>query len=418
MLLPSASRRDRPEKSASKWNARFTVSTTVQSRVPVSQVRDAVGSVEGTLFGGGLITLEPGGQLEISSACAAGVPEVISSTREDLAQVDRLLAEAGLRLGDLALDPVRRPVRTLDLPRYAAMEQRFDRAGPAGRTMMCSTASLQISLDAGTDGDGPAGAIQRWHHLYSLAPLLTAMFANSPFIRGKPSGWRSTRQSAWLAIDPSRTAAPEPLGDDPRQDWARYALDAHVLCIRPENDGGNWLAPRALTMRDWLRGAGPRPVSLQDLDYHLTTLFPPVRPRGFLELRLIDAQAGGDWEVATVVVAALVEDPHAAALAAEACRTIPTDAGSLLTAARDCLACPELARAALICAEVAWDALPRIEADTETRARAAAFIEKHTARGLSPADVSLAEWQRTGRIPTFTTDNAADYREERLHEHR
>uniref|UniRef100_UPI0004898057 glutamate-cysteine ligase family protein n=1 Tax=Arthrobacter sp. H5 TaxID=1267973 RepID=UPI0004898057 len=157
--------------------------------VPASQVRDAVGSVEGTLFGGGLITLEPGGQLEISSACAAGVSEVISSTREDLAQVGRLLAESGLRLGDLALDPVRHPVRTLDLPRYAAMEQQFDRAGPAGRTMMCSTASLQVSLDAGTDGDGPAGAIQRWHHLYSLAPLLTAMFANSPFVGGRPSGW-------------------------------------------------------------------------------------------------------------------------------------------------------------------------------------------------------------------------------------
>lgn len=376
--------------------------------VSVSEVRNAVSSIEGPLPGGGLITLEPGGQLEISSACAAGLPEVISSTRGDLAQVDRLLAEAGLQPGDLALDPVRPPRRTLEQPRYAAMEQQFDRTNPAGRTMMSSTASLQISLDAGTDGVGPGSATQRWQHLHLLAPLLTAMFANSPFVRGKPSGWRSTRQAAWLAIDPTRTSAPTPLGADVRQDWARYALDANILCIRPDNDDGDWHVPRALTLRDWLRGAGPRPVTQQDLDYHLTTLFPPVRPRGFLELRVIDAQAGGDWEVPTAVVAALMEDPQAAARAAEAGSAIPADAGSPTAAARDGLTHPELARAALACAEAAWDALPRLGADAETRARVAAFIEKYTARGLSPADVSLAEWQRTERVPSFTPDNPSD----------
>ena len=396
-----------------------TVHSVHDSAVPisVSQVRDSVGSIEGTLPGGGLITFEPGGQLEISSACAPGLSEVISSTREDLAQVDRLLAEAGLQPGDLALDPVRRPVRTLDHPRYAAMEQQFDRAGPAGRTMMCSTASLQISLDAGTDGTGPESAIHRWRHLHSLTPLLTAMFANSPFANGTSSGWRSTRQAAWLAIDPTRTASPE-LGEEPRQDWARYALDANVLCIRPENDGGSWHAPRELTMRNWLRGAGPRPVSLQDMDYHLTTLFPPVRPRGFLELRVIDAQAGADWEVATAVVVALVEDSQAAVIAAEACGNIPADAGSLLVAARDGLTSPDLAEAAMVCAEAACDALPRLGADPETQARVAAFVERHTARGLTPADISLAEWHRTGRIRTFATDSSADHRKERLHEHR
>ena len=386
--------------------------------VTVTEVRDAVSSVEGPLPGGGLITLEPGGQLEISSACAANLPEVISSTRADLAHAARLLAKAGLRPGHLALDPFRPPQRTLDHPRYAAMEQQFDSAGPAGRTMMCSTASLQVSLDAGYDGAGPDSATQRWHHLHLLAPLLTAMFANSPFVRGKPSGWRSTRQAAWLAIDPTRTAAPTPLGTDPRQDWAQYALNANVLCIQPDNDGGSWDAPPALTMRSWLRGAGPRPVTRQDLDYHLTTLFPPVRPRGFLELRVVDAQASADWEVATAVVVALVEDPQAAAVAAEACSALPADAGAMFVAARDGLANPELARAAQICAGAAWDALPRLGADAGTRARVATFFEKYTSRGLSPADASLAEWQRTGSIPSFTPDSPADHREEPIHEHR
>ena len=390
----------------------------VAAPVTASEVRDAVGSAGEVLPGGGLITLEPGGQLEISSACAAGLPGLISATRDDLARAGGLLAEAGLRFGNLALDPLRPPRRTLELPRYAAMEQQFDRTGPAGRTMMCSTASLQVSLDAGLDGTGCGSASRRWHHLHALAPLLTAMFANSPFANGTPSGWRSSRQAAWLAIDQTRTAAPAALGEDPRQDWARYALDANVLCIRPETEKGNWYAPQKLSMRNWLRGDGPRPATRQDLDYHLTTLFPPVRPRGFLELRVIDAQAGGDWEVVAAVVTALVEDPPAAALAAEACRNIPAGAGALRRAARDGLADPELARAALVCAQAVLDALPRLGADQETRMRVETFIDNYTARGLSPADVSLASWRRTGHIPVFAAGNPADHPKERIREHR
>lgn len=389
----------------------------VAAQVTASDVRGAVGSRGERLPGGGTITLEPGGQLEISSACAADLPGLISATRDDLARTSNLLKEAGLRFGELALDPFRPSRRTLELPRYKAMEEQFDRTGPAGRTMMCSTASLQVSLDAGIDGTGPGSATQRWHQLHALAPLLTAMFANSPFANGRPSGWRSSRQAAWLGIDPTRTAAPVPLLEDPRHDWARYALDANVLCIRPENNRENWYAPRSLTMRDWLRGAGPRPATQQDLDYHLTTLFPPVRPRGFLELRVIDAQAGGNWEVPTAVVAALVEDPSAAAVAAEACRNIPAGNGALRRAAHDGLTDPEFARAALVCAEAARDALPRLGADQETRRRVETFMERYTARSLSPADVSLAEWQRTGRIQAFVTDNPGDHRKERVHEH-
>jgi glutamate--cysteine ligase len=373
--------------------------------VAVSEVRAAAGEAGDLLPGGGLITFEPGGQLEISSACAADLPGVVMATRADAAHTGQLLEAAGLRFGDLALDPLRPPVRTLNLPRYAAMEQQFDRAGPAGRTMMCSTTSLQVALDAGTAGTGPDSATHRWQQLHLLAPVLTAMFANSPFINGTPSGWRSTRQAAWLGIDATRTAAPPPIGADPREDWARYALDATALCIRPAGPGGSWQAPRGLTMRAWLRGEGPRPVTRQDLDYHLTTLFPPVRPRGFLELRVIDAQAGGDWEVPAAVVAALVEDPQAAELAADACRAIPADATSPQAAAREALSNPHLARAALLCAEAAWDALPRLGADADTRARVHGFMERFTARGRTPADAFLDEWRRTGHIRVFDADH-------------
>ncbi len=360
--------------------------------VPVALVSEAM-AAGGRLPGGGVISFEPGGQLEVSSACAADLPALVAATRADLAAVEGLLADAGLCFGAVALDPGRPPVRSLDHPRYAAMEHHFDRFGPAGRTMMCSTASLQISLDAGFDSPGTSGAAQRWKRLHNLLPVLVAMFANSPFLHGLPNGWNSNRQRIWLAMDPTRTATVPPSAD-PRLAWARYALDALVLCIPSVT--ASWTAPRGLTMRNWLRGEGPRAATLADLEYHLTTLFPPVRPRGFLEIRVIDAQAGSDWEPVTAMVTALMDDEHAADLAEEACAPVASLSDPIRTAARHGLADPLLASAALRCAEAALMALPRLGADAATRSRAEDFVDRYTARGRCPANERLDRWQRTG----------------------
>ncbi|MFE5836509.1 ergothioneine biosynthesis glutamate--cysteine ligase EgtA [Arthrobacter sp. NPDC056493] len=364
-------------------------------RMPVAaaRVKAAMAASEGRLPGGGVISFEPGGQLEVSSACASGLPALVAATRADLAAVETRLSDAGLCFGSLALDPDRPAVRSLEHPRYASMERHFNASGPAGRTMMCSTASLQVSLEAGLDAPASTGAAQRWSRLHTLLPVLAAMFANSPFLHGRPSGWRSNRQRTWLAIDPTRTAAVPPSGD-PRLAWARYALDALVLCI-PSRES-SWDAPRGLTMRDWLHGAGPRPATLRDLDYHLTTLFPPVRPRGFVEIRAIDAQAGHDWEAVTAMVVALVDDEQAADLAANACAPTASLPDAMRTAARDGLTNAVLASAALACAEAALTALPRLGADAATRARTEDFIERYTARGRCPAEERLDLWAQTG----------------------
>ena len=161
--------------------------------VPVPEVRAVAAGLEGHLPGAGAITLEPGGQLELSSACAPDLPSVIGAVRADLAAIDGRFADAGLRFGPLGMDPVRAPARTLEHPRYATMERHFDRDGVAGRTMMCSTASLQVCLDAGLPGTGTGSAVQRWQRLHRLAPVLVALFANSPFRNGTPSGWPPTR---------------------------------------------------------------------------------------------------------------------------------------------------------------------------------------------------------------------------------
>ncbi|MGN7253235.1 ergothioneine biosynthesis glutamate--cysteine ligase EgtA [Arthrobacter sp. SAFR-014] len=367
-----------------------------QAPVTVARVRQAMAPLAGALPGGGTITFEPGGQLEVSSGCAPGLPALIAATRKDLAAVETRLSDAGLFCGPVALDAGRPAVRSLEHPRYASMERHFDGFGPAGRTMMCSTASLQISLEAGFDSPGSTGAAQRWARLHHLLPVLIAMFANSPFLHGVPNGWHSNRQRTWLDIDPTRTAAVTavPGSEDPRSAWARYALDALVLCI--PSQGRCWDPPPGLTMRDWLRGSGPRPATLSDLQYHLTTLFPPVRPRGFMELRVIDAQAGDDWEPVTAIVTALMDDEHAADLAAEACAPLASLPDPMRTAAREGLANCALAVAARLCAEAALNALPRMRADATTRSRTEDFIERNTALGRSPAQERLDLWHRTG----------------------
>ena len=200
------------------------------------------------------------------------------------------------------------------------MDRHFARGGPEGRTMMCSTASVQVCLDAGADD---AEVAERWHALHAWLPVLTALFANSP-----APGWRCARTAVWAAIDPTRTAAPA--GTDPRSAYGRWALDAQLLAVRRE--AGSWSAPAGLTFRDWLRGGGPglAAPTWADLDYHLTTLFPPVRARGHLELRAVDAQPGDGWRVVVALVAALLDDPAARAAATAAA----TEAAEALGAGR------------------------------------------------------------------------------------
>src|SRR4029077_8418455 len=115
---------------------------------------------------------------------------------------------------------------------------------------------------------------------------------------------------------PAPTTPPPLAGDaDLPAAWAAYALDAQVMCVRSD-EPGDWSAPPGLRLRDWLRGsagaAALRAPTTEDLTYHLSTLFPPVRPRGHFELRMIDAQPGDGWVVPVAVGSALVSAAHAA----------------------------------------------------------------------------------------------------------
>ncbi|MFF3514393.1 ergothioneine biosynthesis glutamate--cysteine ligase EgtA [Streptomyces sp. NPDC002573] len=336
------------------------------------------------------LTVEPGGQLELSSAPAASLMECIGSVSADLDTVRALLAEADLALSGYGHDPWNPPRRFLREPRYDAMECYLDRTGPEGRSMMCSSASVQVCLDAGYEEPGPLGHGRRWWLAHQLGAVLVAAFANSPLSRGRPTGWRSTRQSLWAAMDPGRSGAP-PLVGDPRAAWARHVMDAPVMCVR--GGPGPWHVPDGLTFRDWTRSSDPPDRS--DLDYHLTTLFPPIRPRGHLELRMIDAQPGDDgWIVPLAVTTALFDDPEAAETAyrivkplAERADSQPAPCNALwVTAAREGPADPELREAAVACFAAAADALPRLGATDDVQEAVAEFIDRYVARGRCPAD--------------------------------
>src|SRR5580692_2328773 len=277
----------------------------------------------GVLPSGALLTTEPGGQLELSSQPADSLADLVRATSADLAALREAVAEAGLELAGIGLDPLRPPRRVLTLPRYAAMEAFFDADGPWGRQMMCATASVQVCLDAGDDSDGPSGYRRRWRLLHAIGPVLVAAFANSPLRDGKPTGWASSRQQVWARMDPGRTRPPR-LDGDPRAAWTAYALDAELMCVRDAHSP-DWSVPRGLTLRDWVRPTGNggaewglRRPTVDDLDYHLSTLFPPVRPRGHFELRMIDAQPGDGWIVPLAVCCALLSDGPAGNAALDA----------------------------------------------------------------------------------------------------
>ncbi|WP_106241293.1 ergothioneine biosynthesis glutamate--cysteine ligase EgtA [Allonocardiopsis opalescens] len=338
---------------------------------------------------GSALTYEPGGQLELSSLPQPGLAAAFRAMATDLADLDGRLAAVGLCLSGHGLDPHRSVERQLAVPRYAAMEAYFDARGRAGRLMMCSTASVQICLDIGLDAED---ARARWRRVHQLGPVLVAAFANSPLYRGRPTGWRSTRQAIWASCDPARTR-PVRRGD-PLSAWAEYVLDAPLMAIRRED--APWIVDPGLRFGEWLAGKLHGHPTRDDLEYHLTTLFPPVRPRGWLELRMVDALPRHWWPVPVAVATALLDDP-AAARAADDCTAALAEAagpeGGWRAAARHGPADPAIAEAARCCFAAARDALPRMGAH-ELIPVVDAYIELYVERGRCPADDLIHEERR------------------------
>ncbi len=341
--------------------------------VPLAEVHALVDPA--LLPGGSSFTVEPGGQVELSSAPARDLTTLCADLSGDVDALAGSLARGGLTLVPFATDPARPPVRQLSSPRYDAMAAYFDTLPhQLGRVMMCSTAAVQVNLDAGLDD---ADVARRWRLLGSLGPPLVAAFANSPARAGHLTGWRSTRQAVWQGMEPRRTHAP--VGDDPVTAWADFALAAPVMVLRRDDEP--WVAAPGFTFEEWVEGRVPglaRPTE-DDLDYHLTTLFPPVRARGWFEVRYLDTQTVDRWPVPVTVLATALDRPdlHDALLAA--CEPV---SGAWLVGARVGVADPALRRAAT----AVFDAVVPCVADPALRALVEDFRDRYLDRGLCPAD--------------------------------
>ena len=321
----------------------------------ISQVLESLPA----LPGGSQVTVEPGGAVELSGPPADGVMPAIDAMSSDQGVLRSAFADAGLGLVFLGADPLRPPKRINPGPRYRAMEQFFgaSRSGEAGAAMMTSTASIQVNLDAGPR-DGWAARVRLAH---ALGPTMIAIAANSPMLGGEFTGWVSTRQRVWGQMDSARCG---PIlgvsGDDPGTDWARYALKAPVMLVHnPDAVAVTHWVPFA----DWVDGRvllGDRRPTIADLEYHLTTLFPPVRPRQWLEIRYLDSVPDAFWPAVVFTLAALLDDPVAADVAAEAVEPVAT---AWDTAAQAGLSDRRLYAAANKCVAVAAEKAPAALAD-------------------------------------------------------
>ncbi|MBW3546626.1 MAG: ergothioneine biosynthesis glutamate--cysteine ligase EgtA [Actinobacteria bacterium] len=355
-----------------------------------ARVRAAVATVS-PLTGGSRLTFEPGGQVEVSSAPLHGIAAACAALAGDLATVSEAVAGTGARLLGTGLDPWQDRRRVVDEPRYRAMEAYFGAHGDEGARMMCSTAALQVNVDIGE----VSAQARRWRLSHTLGPTLVASFANSPLARGAPTGRRSERAAICAALDPSRSGPAETGTADPAGAWLEYALAAQVMLIRTCAERFHPMET-PLPFGRWMEEGHELgfPV-LDDFAYHLGTLFPPVRPRGWLELRMIDSLPEPWWRAAAAVVTALFDDDEAAD---EAARVTAATTGLWGDAARHGLSHPGLALAAAACFQAALGALPRLGADDATISAVGAFFDRFVARGRCPADDVLDGWRRHGRL--------------------
>jgi glutamate--cysteine ligase len=334
----------------------------------------------------GAISFEPGGQLELSSRALNGVDNACDEAATDRGFLQNLLRDYGIDVLSVGMDPLRRNERVVFTPRYDRMEECFDSFGQFGRRMMRDTAAIQVNVDCSSRVSDQFRVAQR------LGPAMAAAFANSPIVDGAPNGTASNRLAVWNHMDPSRTL-PVGVSSDPADAWSEYALGAQLMLIRI--DEANYLpVTEPFSLRRWIeRGHAAGFPTVEDLDYHLTTLFPPVRPKGWLEIRMLDALPDPWWRAAVTAWFVLLNDRDAGEMAEQ----MSFGTWDLWKeAASSGLSHPELARAAKSCMSLALEGAARLKVEARNLAALSEFAERYTIRGRMPADDLIDSFEKTG----------------------
>ncbi|MEY4721881.1 MAG: hypothetical protein RIQ46_1606 [Pseudomonadota bacterium] len=241
----------------------------------------------------GTVSLEPAGQLELSGAPLENLHQTCAETGRHLRQVKEIGARTGIGFLGLGMWPDK---RREDLPimpkgRYGIMLRHMPRVGTMGLDMMLRTCTIQVNLDYGSEAD----MVQKFRTSLALQPLATALFANSPFTEGRPNGFLSYRSHIWSDTDPARTGMLPFVFEDGfgYERYVEYMLDVPMYFVFRD---GRYIDAAGQSFRDFLKGElpalpGERP-HLSDWTDHLSTAFPEVRLKSFLEMRGAD---GGPW---------------------------------------------------------------------------------------------------------------------------
>ncbi len=239
------------------------------------------------------ISLEPGGQFELSGAPLKDIHDICNETGQHLMEVKQVADQLNLGFLGLGFDPMwrREDIPVMPKGRYDVMRAYMPKKGRLGLDMMLRTCTIQANLDF----DSEADMVMKFRTSLALQPIATALFANSPFTEGKPNGFLSARANVWTDTDPDRTGMLDFVFEDGfgYERYADYALDAPMYFAKR---GETYVDLSGQSFRAFMDGKldalpGDR-ATAQDWADHLTTLFPEVRLKQYLEMRGAD---GGPW---------------------------------------------------------------------------------------------------------------------------
>ncbi|MFU8877094.1 MAG: glutamate--cysteine ligase, partial [Wenzhouxiangellaceae bacterium] len=239
------------------------------------------------------ITLEPGGQFELSGDVLEDLHQTCNEVNTHLAEVRSVAESLGVGFVGLGFHPAarREEIPLMPKDRYRIMRAHMPRVGSMGLDMMLRTCTVQVNLDFESERD----MVDKYRASLALQPIATALFANSPFVEGSPSGFLSYRSHVWTDTDPHRTGQLPFVFEDSFgfERYVEYMLDVPMYFVRRE---GRYIDAAGQSFRDFLKAKLPawpgELPTLADWEDHLTTAFPEVRLKRFLEMRGAD---GGPW---------------------------------------------------------------------------------------------------------------------------
>jgi glutamate--cysteine ligase len=260
----------------------------LRDRFGWSEVQEG-GKIIGLTRNGANVSLEPGGQLELSGAMMANVAQTDAETRQHLREVAEVAAPMGVGFMALGAAPIWRHDEMPMMPkgRYRLMTDYMGRVGTHGTQMMYRTCTVQVNLDFSSEAD----LVQKMRVTLALQPVATALFANSPFFEGAPNGHKSWRSRIWRGLDDARTGM-LPWVFQPGfgfEAWVEYVLDVPMYFVYRD---GVYIDALGQSFRDFLAGKLPampgETPTLSDWADHLTTVFPEARMKRYIEMRGAD----------------------------------------------------------------------------------------------------------------------------------